>query len=264
MSIPPGIETIDLMVTLPRAEVEHPAGYMFKDTPRVHADELLVEMDRFDVELALIPIERDEPVARTLLGEHPDRFIGCYSFDPHRTEIDELRRAVDELGVLAAGVFPAGTMPQVAIDHPAWWPLYAVCQDLGIPVFVNIGVPGPRWPASCQHPMRLEDVCADFPDLVIVTRHGGEPWVAETIALMRTWPNLHYSTSAFAPRYYPTPILEFANADGAERVLYAGYFPSGLSLERIFRELATLPLAAEVWPQFLRANAERVLGRSIG
>ena len=175
MSIPPGIKTIDLMVTLPRVEVEHQAGYLFKETPRVAADDLLVEMDRFDVELALIPVERDESVARALLAGHPDRFIGCYSLDPHRTTPDELRRAVEELGVVAAGAFPAGTTPQVAIDEAAWWPLYAACQDLAIPVFVNIGVPGPRWPASCQHPMRLEAVCADFPELAVVTRHGGEP-----------------------------------------------------------------------------------------
>src|SRR5688572_21469184 len=91
------------MVTLPRAEMEHPAGYLFKDTPRVAAADLLVEMDRFDVELALIPVERDEPVARTLLGEHPDRYIGCYSLDPHRTEVQELRQAVDELAARGRG-----------------------------------------------------------------------------------------------------------------------------------------------------------------
>jgi predicted TIM-barrel fold metal-dependent hydrolase len=131
-------------------------------------------------------------------------------------------------------------------------------------VFINIGVPGPRWPAHVQHPMLLESVLSDFPELTIVTRHGGEPWVRETISLMRSWPNLHYSTSAFAPRYYPAEIIEFANTDGADRVLYAGYFPSGLSLERIFVELAAVPLDDDVWPKFLRANALRVLNRAEG
>jgi predicted TIM-barrel fold metal-dependent hydrolase len=112
--------------------------------------------------------------------------------------------------------------------------------------------------------MLLEPVLADFPELTVVTRHGGEPWVAETIALMRSWPNLHYSTSAFAPRYYPAEIIDFANRDGADRVLYAGYFPSGLSLERIFTELAQVPLADDVWPKFLRTNALRVLNRTEG
>jgi predicted TIM-barrel fold metal-dependent hydrolase len=34
----------------------------------------------------------------------------------------------------------------------------------------------------------------------------------------------------------------------------------GLSLERIFAELAELPLRDEVWPKFLRTNALKVLG----
>ncbi|MDZ7781573.1 MAG: hypothetical protein U5K56_01025 [Halioglobus sp.] len=45
---------------------------------------------------------------------------------------------------------------------------------------------------------------------------------------------------------------------GADRVLYAGYFPMGLSLERIFRELPEVPLRDEVWPKFPRENAVRV------
>ena len=79
------------------------------------------------------------------------------------------------------------------------------------------------------------------------------------IALMRSWPNLHYSTSAFAPRYYPPEIVAFANGEGRDRILYAGYFPSGLTLERIFRELDDVPFAPETWPAFLRENAVRIL-----
>ena len=42
--------------------------------------------------------------------------------------------------------------------------------------------------------------------------------------------------------------------------LYAGYFPMGLSLERIFEELPDVPFKHEVWPKFLRDNAVRVFG----
>ena len=40
--------------------------------------------------------------------------------------------------------------------------------------------------------------------------------------------------------------------------MYAGYYPAGLTLERIFRELPNVPLKDEVWPKFLRENAMRV------
>ena len=43
-------------------------------------------------------------------------------------------------------------------------------------------------------------------------------------------------------------------------MIYGGYFPMGLPLDRIMRELQDLPLKDEVWPKFLRDNAAKVLG----
>ncbi len=65
-------------------------------------------------------------------------------------------------------------------------------------------------------------------------------------------------TSAFSPRYYPKDIINFANTRGSQQVMYAGYFPMGLSLDRIFKEMPDVPLRDEVWPLFLRDNAVRV------
>jgi hypothetical protein len=40
--------------------------------------------------------------------------------------------------------------------------------------------------------------------------------------------------------------------------MYAGYYPMGLSLDRIFKEMPEVPFRDEVWPKFLRENAQRV------
>jgi hypothetical protein len=80
------------------------------------------------------------------------------------------------------------------------------------------------------------------------------------VKLMVKWPNLHYSTSAFAPKHYPRAIVEYANTRGADRVCYAGYFPMGLSYEQIFEQLPGVGFRDHVWPQFLRGNAERIFG----
>ena len=78
------------------------------------------------------------------------------------------------------------------------------------------------------------------------------------VKLMLKWPNLHYSTSAFAPKHYPQAIIDYANTRGADKVLYAGYFPSGLSLERIMTDMPNVGFKPEVWPKFLRENALRL------
>jgi len=91
-----------------------------------------------------------------------------------------------------------------------------------------------------------------------VMRHGAEPWQDLAVKLMLKWPGLHYMTSAFAPKYYPKAIIDYANTRGADKVMYAGYYPMGLSLRRIFEEMPSVPLKQDVWPKFLRENARRV------
>ena len=140
------------------------------------------------------------------------------------------------------------------------YPIYAKCSELGIAVFCCAGVPGPRLRMELQKVEYIDEVMYDFPELTFVTRHGCEPWQDLAVKLMLKWPNLYYSTSAFAPKHYPKDIIHFANTRGADKVMYAGYFPMGLSLDRIFSELPNVPFRDHVWPKFLRENARAVLG----
>ncbi|RMH79747.1 MAG: amidohydrolase [Actinomyces sp.] len=247
------------------AEFDFPVEYMFKGVPKElygtenPIDVTLHEMDRFGVEIGLVGCESE--VGRQALRDHPDRFVASCSVDPNDImgEIRKVKRLSEEVDLRAVSVFPAGCNPQVPIDSPLLYPIYATCCELDIPVFVCAGVPGPRLPFSPQHVERIDRVMYDFPELVFVTRHGCEPWEELAVKLMLKWPGLHYSTSAFAPRHYPTAVVDYANTRGADKVLYAGYFPMGLSLERIMTELPGVPFRDEVWPKFLRHNAARIL-----
>ena len=126
-------------------------------------------------------------------------------------------RADETWGIRAVGVFPSGTFPQVAINDKLMYPIYAKCVELGIPVFCCAGVPGPRLKYAPQAVELIDEVMFDFPELVFVTRHGCEPWTELAVKLMLKWPGLHYSTSAFAPKYYPKDVIDFANKRGATR-----------------------------------------------
>jgi hypothetical protein len=41
-------------------------------------------------------------------------------------------------------------------------------------------------------------------------------------------------------------------------IMYCGYFPAGLTLERQFRDMPNVAFRDDVWPKFLRENAIRV------
>ncbi len=173
--------------------------------------------------------------------------------------VRRIQRMHEEFGIKAVTAFPAGCFPQVPINDKRFYPVYAKCVELDLPICVCVGVPGPRIPMAAQHVELVDEVCWFFPELKFVMRHGGEPWTDLAVKLLLKWPNLYYSTSAFAPKHYPRAIVDYANTRGADKILYAGTFPMGLSLERIFRELPEVPFRDHVWPKFLRENALRVL-----
>ena len=138
------------------------------------------------------------------------------------------------------------------------YPLYATCVELDIPIVLNVGVPGPRIPMETQKVEHLDEVCWFFPELKVVMRHGAEPWEDLAVKLMIKYPNLYYSTSAFAPKHYPKAIIDYANRRGADKIIYAGYFPMGQSLDQIFSDMKNVPFNKDVWPKFLRENAAKV------
>ncbi len=287
MTMPTDVGAIDLMMGIPEGskkewygflragfmdsesgEMEFPVQYMFKDVPK-DLDEgvdpvsvVLGEMDHFGVERAMLGINFERSTSLRAIEQHPDRFFGSFEVSPNRgmQGVRDLVKAYETLGIKAATAFPAGMTPQVPINDKRFYPIYAKCIELDIPICITTGVPGPRVPMLCQKTELLDEVCWFFPELKVVMRHGAEPWDELAVKLMLKWPNLYYSTSAFAPKYYPQPIIDYANSRGSEKVMYAGYFPMGLSLERIFSELPHIGLKDDVWPKFLRENAVRVFG----
>ncbi len=243
-----------------------PAEYMFKNIPNSEGVEdflpwTIAAMDKHNVQTAMVGWQEND-VTRRAIDEYPDRFVFDLPINPNNgtQECIKIRDLHAKGAIKAVSVFPAGTFPQVPIDHKNMWPIYAACEELGLPIFINVGVPGPRIPMTTQKVERLDEVCWFFPTLKIVMRHGAEPWDDLAWKLMLKWPNLYYSTSAFAPKHYPKSIINFANTRGADKIIYAGYFPMGLHLDRIFSEMESVPFKDKVWPKFLRDNALKVLG----
>ena len=267
MSMPEGIGAVDLMIGFPKTDpkaiynsiraqakdddtkaMEFPAQYMFRDVPDALAkgadpvEITVAEMDYCGVAVGMVGNPYGE-VTQRALSEHPDRFVTSLEIDPNDITgaVRKIRHAKETFDIKAVSSFPAGCNPQVPVSDRRYYPIYQTCVDLEIPMILNAGIPGPRLPAACQNVAHFDEVCYDFPELKIVMRHGAEPDEALAVKLMLKWPGLHYMTSAFAPKYYPKAIIDYANTRGAHKILYAGYYPMGLSLRRIFAELPRCP-----------------------
>lgn len=285
MAMPKDVGVIDLMLAIPgedpsswyefmkpllldrqsRELFKMPAQYMFKDIPETgkqddYIEYTLKKMDEVGIARAMIGVSDENETAKAALARHPDRFFAAADANPNGAmdEVRRIERLHRELGIKAVTAFPSGMNPQVPINDKKWYPIYAKCVELDLPFCCCVGVPGPRLPMEPQKVEHVDEVCWFFPELKFVMRHGAEPWTELAVKLMLKYEHLYYSTSAFAPKYYPKAVIDFANTRGSDKVMYAGYFPMGLSLERIFRELPDVPFRDEVWPKFLRDNAVRV------
>ena len=285
MTIPDNTPVIDLCLNIPGEDDSHwyefikpmlmdaesremfkmPAQYMFRNIPQtVDEDDYIAytiaEMDKYNIQQAMLDVDENNEVSIEALKRYPDRFFSSLAVDPNRG-MDEVRKIVrlhEKFNLKAVTGFPSGTCPQAPINDKKWYPIYAKLVELDLPFCVCVGVPGPRLPFECQKVELLDEVCWFFPELKVVMRHGAEPWTEMACKLMLKYPNLYYSTSAFAPKHYPEDIIKFANTRGADKIMYAGYFPMGLSLERIFTEMQNVPFKDDVWPKFLGENARRV------
>jgi predicted TIM-barrel fold metal-dependent hydrolase len=244
--------------------LEFPAGYMFKDVPKWDEGDfddpvafLIAELDRHGINQAIVSVE-DEP-GRRAVRDHPDRFFASIGIDPNEgmDAVRKIDRYAEEWDLKCVGAFPAGLYPQIALNDKKFFPIYAKCIEVDVTFASTVGIPGPRIPFAPQQVEFLDEICWSFPELRFVTRHGAEPWTALAVKLMLKWPNLYYSTTAFAPKHYPKDIINYTNTRGADKVIFSGYFPAGLTYDRLFTELPDVAFRDHVWPKFLRENAQR-------
>ena len=136
-----------------------------------------------------------------------------------------------------------------------YYPLYAKCCELELPLCMNTGIPGPPIPAEPQNPIHLDRVCVRFPELKLCMIHGADPWWDTAIRLMLKYRNLRLMTSAWSPKRLPESLLHFMRTRGKGRIMFASDHPV-LPLSRVMPEALALDLPDDVRDGWLYGNAD--------
>ena len=197
-----------------------------------------------------------------------DRLIGFASVDPRREAAPELlEKAVKELGLRGLKLAPA--MQEFFPDDPNLKALYRKAEELGIPILFHAGMswePGSR--LKYGHPMRFEDVAAEFPKLKIVLAHLAWPWVTDAVALALKYPNLYLDTSAL---YFDNPedFLKYAMRHQVpltvferslrHQIVFGSNYPR-VEIKNMARAVRALGFSEECLELIFRTNAEELLG----
>lgn len=172
----------------------------------------LTFLHHVDAATAVTFSRRHNDALGELVAQHPDRLAGLAQL-PMQAPADavaELRRAVDDLGLLGAYI---GTDPGRPLDDPTLDQVYAACVELDVPLFLHPapgGIDAPRrderlarfdgdlWlgfaheEALAVATLVLGGVLARHPDLDVCLSHGGgsTSWLVERMrhaAATRPW-----------------------------------------------------------------------------
>lgn len=222
-------------------------------------EQLCEQMDAAGVDKAILSIQASAPDKEVIAfcTARPDRFKLAVSIDPRSgmKGLRELTALRQNEPVALARVVPF--MIGLAPTHNSYYPVFAKCVELNLPISSNAGIPGPPAPGQVQHPMHLDEVCLFFPELVLIMAHGADPWWGEAIRLMLKYKNLYLKTSAWAPRYLPDALLTYMNTRGKHKIIWASDHPV-LTMDRCSREARALDLRDGVLQAYLRDNALRL------
>jgi len=199
------------------------------------------------------------------VDRYPDRFHGLAGLDATEgmNGVRQLERAVKDYGFIGAHFYPHWF--ELAPDHAKWYPFYAKCVELDVPVQLQVGQsmlydPNHRL-RSVGRPITLDAVACDFPELKLIGIHVGIPWTDEMIAMAWKHPNVYIGTDAHSPKYWPDSFVKYINSYGQDKVIFGTDFPV-LDFVRTRNEVEALGLRPEAKRKLLRDNVLRIYGLS--
>jgi predicted TIM-barrel fold metal-dependent hydrolase len=204
-----------------------------------------------------IPYRRVHDVCK----QYPDRFSGLAGVDPYRgmQGLRDLESAVKDYGFVGAHLYPHwfGLAP----DHAKYYPYYAKCCELDIPIMMQVGhnliYQRDRRLPSVGRPICLDQVAIDFPELKLLGIHIGIPWTDEMISMAWKHENVFIGVDAYAPKHWPQQLVHYLNTYGRHKVLFGTDWPV-IDPERAVAEIDGLDLRPEAKAMLMRDNALRV------
>jgi predicted TIM-barrel fold metal-dependent hydrolase len=224
-------------------------------------DDLIAAMDASGITKSVLSIqaEQDEEWVADAASRFPDRIVPALRVDPRKgmAEIRRIDRCANELGVrvLRAGPWMIEKPPTDRV----YWPVYTKAIELGLPIEISVGIPGPQKPGWTQDPIYVDEVCYEFPELTVLMTHVGYPWVGTVIRNLLKWENCYMAMCAYAPRYWPEELVDHLRTRGRNKIMYGTEYPV-MTWDRSLQEIEQLKLDDDVLHAFLYGNAARVLG----
>ncbi|HSD16603.1 MAG TPA: amidohydrolase family protein [Thermomonas sp.] len=145
------------------------------------------------------------PDVQRWVAANPERLIAGVGLGPLDTLPDaaSLRRMVSEKSIAALGELGLQYHGLSASD-PKVAHYFALAEELDIPVALHTGLGGsgtaytccPKFRTSLGNPETVEDMLIRHPKLRVYLMHAGYPYLAETKAILQSYPQVYVDISA--------------------------------------------------------------------
>jgi predicted TIM-barrel fold metal-dependent hydrolase len=256
--------------------VEALAKYWKRDWVAKTEAEVISEFTIAGVEACLVALDLESTVGTPPCGNeyvhgmwkrNEGRIIQCWgTVDPFKdTAISEAKHAVEELGLMGFHFHPI--MQHFAVNEERFYPLFETINALKVPIMLDVGTTGmgAGMPGGMgaiirhAHPLSVDQLAADFPDLKIICAHPGWPWIDEMTAVALHKGNVYWEMSGWAPKYLPDGIKRDIKGRLKDKIMFGSDYPS-MPYERLFREWDEIGYTVDILEKFYHRNAEEILG----
>lgn len=241
-------------------------------------EEFVARMDRDGVRTVLVPsvhdrkpaghipfsdVEPEIEATAKLAEAFPGRVEGLFSIDPGEgmAGVRTLERCVRDLGFVGAHVHTHSWDRR--LDHRDYYPFYAKCEELQVPIVLQVGHSAGLAPSESGRPFTCDRPAIYFKGLTFVLSHTGWPWVDEAIAMGWKHPNVYLGTATHQPRFWTPAFTEFAVGRGRGKVLLGTGFPV-LRHAQLLEQVDAMELDDGVRDALVHDNAARIFGLDQG
>ena len=212
------------------------------------------------------PPKKRQPTIAEVAAENSDILIPFASIDPAKGKVGarEARRLIRDYGIKGFKFHPTmqGFYPN---DRMAYDLYEAIAEENCIALFhtgqtgVGNGMRGGMgMRLKFSHPMYLDDVAVDFPDMPIILAHPSFPWQEEALSVATHKPNVYIDLSGWSPRYFPPILVQYINTILKHKMLFGSDWPA-ITPDRWMSDFAQLDIREEVVPLVLKENAAKLL-----
>ena len=232
------------------------------------AAQLIERMDASGIDKALVKAHAADTwevpfdVVGELAAAYPDRIYGLAGVKPSGDIMEGLRQL--EIGIREYGFVGAMGYPhwhRLAPDDRAWYPFYAKCVELDVPLQLQAGLAFQNSRRNLGFPSALDTVAVDFPELKLIGVHTGYPWERELVAVAWKNDNVFIGADSVPASRWAAELVEYIRGEGREKVMFGTNYPC-LDFTQGLAEVNELGFDAPTKELLLRGNLERVYGLS--